>query len=124
MSQYLVFKKGNQELCSFCRSSDVYRSFELPYTENWTELKEDDFNVAISCLEDRKKGYEEDIRLYKKALEGLSYEDKLECLRDIKEANEELNNIVQALHYIQLLQIIAEEYDTNNTQQTMYYMIA
>lgn len=124
MSQYLVFKKGNQELCSFCRSSDVYRSFELPYTENWTELKEDDFNVAISCLEDRKKGYEEDIRLYKKALEGLSYEDKLECLRDIKEANEELNNIVQALHYIQLLQIIAEEYDTNNTQQTMYYRIA
>lgn len=124
MSQYLVFKKGNQELCSFCRSSDVYRSFELPYTENWTELKEDDFNVAISCLEDRKKGYEEDIRLYKKALEGLSYEDKLECLRDIKEANEELNNIVQALHYIQLLQIIAEEYDTNNTQQTMYYKIA
>lgn len=125
MSQYLVFKKGEgPELCSFSRSSDVYQAFEhLSYSEDWRELSNEDFNIAIGALEVKKDAYEENIELYEKAMVGLSYEDKLVCLRDIQETKEELRWIAQAEHYIELLQMIADEYDFKGNKPKMYYCI-
>lgn len=125
MSQYLVFKKGNTELTSFSRNSNLYRAFEhLPFSEEWKELDiEKDFNIAFGNATVQKEGYEDSIALREKALEGLSYEEKLECLNDIKELKEELDEVIRTRHYIDLLQMIAEEYDTDGHQQKMYYCI-
>lgn len=123
MSQYLCIRKENQELVSFCRSSNVYQAFQLPYSEDWKELVHKDFRNAIDEIQSTEKDFEEAIALREKALEGLSYEEKLECLRDIKEIKDELKNIFQAKHWIELLEMIAEEYDENNKRQKMYYRI-
>jgi hypothetical protein len=124
MSQYLCFRKNNQELVSFSRNSAVYRAFDhLHYSENWKSLDDDDFKIAIGVLETNRDTYEEDVQLCEKAMEGLSYKDKLKCLRDIKELNEGLRCIERAIHYIDLLQMIAEEYDLDGNKHKMYYCI-
>lgn len=123
MSAYFCVRKGEQELVSFSRNSYVYQAFQLPYSEGWEELEREDFLKAISEIRLQKTGYEEGIRMLKKALEGLSYEEKLICLRDIEEKTNELKLVVQAKHYIELLQMIGEEYDENGEQQKMYYRI-
>lgn len=123
MSAYFCVRKGEQELVSFSRNSYVYQAFQLPYSEGWEELEREDFLEAISEIRLQKTGYEEGIRMLKKALEGLSYEEKLICLRDIEEKTNELKLVVQAKHYIELLQMIGEEYDENGEQQKMYYRI-
>ena len=123
MSQYFCVRKGEQELVSFGRSSYVYQAFQVPYSSEWKELEQEDFLEAINEIQLQKTGYEEGIRMLKKALEGLSYEEKLICLRDIEEKTNELKLVIQAKHYIELLQMIAEEYDESGEQQKMYYKI-
>ena len=123
MSAYFCVRKGEQELVSFGRSSYVYQAFQLPYSEKWKELEREDFLEAINEIRLQKTGYEEGIRMLKKALEGLSYEEKLICLRDIEEKTNELKLVIQAKHYIELLQMIGEEYNENGEQQKMYYRI-
>lgn len=123
MSQYLCVRKNEQELISFGRSSYVYQAFQLPYTEKWKELEQEDFSEALAKIQFKKEDYEEGIELHEKALEGLSYEDKLECLKNIKELKEELRDIIRAKHWIELLEMIANEYDENNKKQKMYYRI-
>ena len=123
MSAYFCVRKGEQELVSFGRSSYVYQAFQLPYSGEWKELEREDFLEAIDEIQLQKNGYDEGIRMLKKALEGLSYEQKLICLRDIEEKTNELKLVVQAKHWIELLQMIGEEYDEKNEQQKMYYRI-
>ena len=123
MSQYLSIRKGNQDLVSFSRSSDVYQIFQLPYSDKWQEVTQEDFQEAIDEIRLRKEDYEEGITMLTKALEGLSYEEKLVCLRDIEEKKNELKYIIRAKHWIELLEMIAEEYDENNERQKMYYRI-
>ena len=123
MSQYLCIRKGNQDLVSFSRSSDIYQIFQLPYSDKWQEVTQEDFQEAIDEIRLRKEDYEEGIIMLTKALEGLSYEEKLVCLRDIEEKKNELKYIVRAKHWIELLEMIAEEYDENNERQKMYYRI-
>ena len=123
MSQYFCVSKGEQELVSFGRSTYVYQAFQVPYSSEWKELEQEDFLEAINEIQLQKTGYEEGIRMLKKALEGLSYEEKLICLRDIEEKTNELKLVIQAKHYIELLQMIGEEYDESGEQQKTYYKI-
>ena len=123
MSQYFCVRKGEQELVSFGRSTYVYQAFQVPYSSEWKELEQEDFLEAINEIQLQKTGYEEGIRMLKKALEGLSYEEKLICLRDIEEKTNELKLVIQAKHYIELLQMIGEEYDESGEQQKTYYKI-
>ena len=124
MSSYFCVRKGEQELISFSRSSYVYQAFQLPYTEKWKELEQEDFVEAINELNSKKEKYEKDIEMHKEALNGLSYEDKLICLRDIQDLKEELEYIIQAKNWIVLLELIADEYDEKNQKQKVYYRIS
>lgn len=123
MSQYIYFRKGETVLCSFSRSSYVYQSFDLAYTEDWKELTKEDFIAARSRVDEEIERVKEWNETLEKALEGLSYSDKLECLNDIRLAKEELRDITIASYYIQLLEEIAEEGTYEDNYAPMYYSI-
>jgi len=124
MSQYLCIRKNNENLCSFSRSSNVYKFFELPYTESWKELTNEDIKAAFEEAQNDRIKYTSRINDREKLLTGLKYEDALQCLEDIKSLREELEDVISAMYYINLLSIIANEYCEDDTKHKMYYCIS
>lgn len=116
MSRYLIFKKGNTELCSYVGSSKIYEALSgYAKPDEWSEVSEKALMWGEENLQEKKEFFSSQIAKYKEALNYLKEaEDIYEAIDNIKEVEEELKEIDEALGDLKFLKNIRNHLQQDN----------
>ena len=121
MSQYLQFKKNNVELCSFCRSTELYSAFD-DYSEEWKELTQQNIINCNSNLREKIENYKSQIDKYTKIFNNCrTSEDMYDVMNTIEEYEFDLDQVKAASGQLDTILFIFEECGENDK---MYWRIS
>lgn len=125
MSSYLSFRKNGVELCSFSRSTKIYQAFpRAPYSE-WKEVDGDTLRFGIDSLKEDHESVSRELQIYNRMISNnhLGFDELYELSSSIQGYQDELDEIDRAIHYIDLLILISDEYACDENKARLEWCV-
>ena len=122
MSLCLKIYKNDTGIISFTRSSLIYESLGLKYSEKKNKLEVEKLQHAKEYIENKIKNIEKDIKKYKEVFKNCSeLSDMYDVYDLIYEYEDDLDNCYKSKNYIEFLQDMYSEFDNEDQMYYEYY---
>lgn len=123
MSSYLIFRKNKVVICSFSRNTHIYQAFECVPFADWEGVSRERLRDGLDNLRAEMEEKEKQIKIYQKMLTAkMEYEDVFSTANSIIENEQDLEDIKQAICYLELI-IQIEREDNYNNQSPLEWCI-
>lgn len=108
MGAEIFIRKKDVDLIYFCKSSAIFRAFDICGYLNTDkpkfQLTEEHLRRVKEMLKARLDDEKVRLKYYERILEGLNtFKDRTECLDEIEEINETIDEIEYGIHAIEFL---------------------